>query len=977
MSALNWGIGDLLSVTKLACGYIPERLLPLRQANSETYTGDLYHNCYLVAREAPDDFRQLVNELASLQGVLRTLRDDVNSDKSFFERMGDNRKQMLERCLASCFETLHKLQKLVVKYRELGVADGLQFWKKLKWVSKQGEISELKSKIMVHSCNINLCMSSIGNSSLARMETSMMKALERQMAPEEVVDENDQLAPLQKSKTVPTAGSDLSEADDPGLGIRRQFTETTLVDQNVGASPDSTPSLSSEEAPEVTSTSPITPKHKRHWIPTTTGKTRTGGSFSQDRDVKAIHQNPMTYESAGVDLARTTARSRRLLSLGADSTTTEQEKPQNVDEVVAEAMKTLSLIRQKEQAARPLRIVRQDPQHAPDEVLKKKFQQLVDEELKIRKLNARDWLRVATWWLLKAQYNMRLEKPELSNTRASFSVSGGSKTPANQAYIDLLKSRWILDTIILREDNRSSLMTDENRKLFHTLSDGIREEFNEFEPVDEPDKDVLLDQNCEIWEFLQPKEETYDDDDLLPGLENGRWITVEQDDAGEEDETVIFRTFVNAALGGKASRVRSRGAPYMLILSTKEGESEPKVTLCNQSGTICLTRDITMDDLREPAYSEGPFSDPQLNTQNPVPLNFDRMSVAIAFTNDVDLDKFMRIPRAYFDAVRCREPQQLTERATETLIFKSSVEIFEKLNASTMQPTSPRLQYRSCDLRVLETTTTERWRTTRRLVISSSAAEKKPWCTEFFLPLSRVQINRQELPRRAMIKWSDCCHEKSDRTDGNYNTIYSYVYDDSNPNICLSLLFRNQADATQFEETVLKLSIPPVSSSYRGSEARYVHNITDTEPNPKNYKALMLVHTRLDWRYSELYYTFRDTDYVFDRRQLRVRFPQASYTDYISTHVDKLWKPEVKDRPHFHHCEKRIGNVSIDFEEEAVAQSFMSSLTSGYRLLFSRCALHITTQKPSKLRSTKSNKGSSEVQLWQVSVLARIFYAKS
>ena len=66
---------------------------------------------------------------------------------------------------------------------------------------------------------------------------------------------------------------------------------------------------------------------------------------------------------------------------------------------------------------------------------------------------------------------MRLEKPDLSNTRASFSVSGGSKTPANQAYIDLLKSRWILETIILREDNRSSLMTDENRKLFHTLSD--------------------------------------------------------------------------------------------------------------------------------------------------------------------------------------------------------------------------------------------------------------------------------------------------------------------------------------------------------------------------------------------------------------------------------------------------------------------------------------------------------------------------
>ena len=241
------------------------------------------------------------------------------------------------------------------------------------------------------------------SSSLVRIETSMMKALERQAAPEEVIDDDDQLAPLQKCKTVPAAGSDPSDADGHGLGIRRQFTETTLVEPNVGASPDSTPSLSSEDASEVASPPPITPKHKSHWMPTTTEKTRKGGSFSLDRDLKATPQNPIPYGVVGNDLARTSARPPRLLSLGTESTTTEQEKPQNVDEAVAEAKKTLSLIRQKEQAARPLRIVRQDPQHAPDEALKKRFQQLVDEELKIRRLNARDWLRVATWWLLKVR----------------------------------------------------------------------------------------------------------------------------------------------------------------------------------------------------------------------------------------------------------------------------------------------------------------------------------------------------------------------------------------------------------------------------------------------------------------------------------------------------------------------------------------------------------------------------------------------
>ena len=69
-----------------------------------------------MAKKVADDFRQLVNELASLQACLRTLRDNVNSDKGSLERLDDNRKQTLERCLASCFETLHKLEKFVIKY---------------------------------------------------------------------------------------------------------------------------------------------------------------------------------------------------------------------------------------------------------------------------------------------------------------------------------------------------------------------------------------------------------------------------------------------------------------------------------------------------------------------------------------------------------------------------------------------------------------------------------------------------------------------------------------------------------------------------------------------------------------------------------------------------------------------------------------------------------------------------------------------
>lgn len=82
-----------------------------------------------------------------------------------------------------------------------------------------------------------------------------------------------------------------------------------------------------------------------------------------------------------------------------------------------------------------------------------------------------------------------------------------------------------------------------------------------------------------------------EDEDLSVGIDNGRWVTVEQEDAGEEDETVHFRTFVDAKIGVKRYRIKSKGAPYLLLLSTKEGESEPRITICNHSGTLGLSRE--------------------------------------------------------------------------------------------------------------------------------------------------------------------------------------------------------------------------------------------------------------------------------------------------------------------------------------------------------------------------------------------------
>lgn len=63
------------------------------------------------------------------------------------------------------------------------------------------------------------------------------------------------------------------------------------------------------------------------------------------------------------------------------------------------------------------------------------------------------------------------EQPEIISSRGSLSVPGDGRSPANQAYVDLLKASWILHMVILREDHTTALTTDENRKLYQDLSD--------------------------------------------------------------------------------------------------------------------------------------------------------------------------------------------------------------------------------------------------------------------------------------------------------------------------------------------------------------------------------------------------------------------------------------------------------------------------------------------------------------------------
>lgn len=147
-------------------------------------------------------------------------------------------------------------------------------------------------------------------------------------------------------------------------------------------------------------------------------------------------------------------------------------------EAVASAMQQLRQVRLKEQLARPIRYERQNMVHTPNPELLKIFETSVNEELQVRRLITRDWLRVATWWLLKARATLaNCGRHNYVSARGSLSPSTDSQLISHQAYIDLLKASYILYDVVLKDENSPALLTDENRKSIVELSEVLSSPF--------------------------------------------------------------------------------------------------------------------------------------------------------------------------------------------------------------------------------------------------------------------------------------------------------------------------------------------------------------------------------------------------------------------------------------------------------------------------------------------------------------------
>ncbi|KAG6997470.1 hypothetical protein G7Y79_00040g076350 [Physcia stellaris] len=133
----------------------------------------LYKDCYQVARGAPQDFKLLVNELSSLSNSIKIVREAVQDPGSILIQAGEERIRSVNGLEIGINDTLTRLEKIIKKYGALSSASTRKtFWAKFKWSMESRNIDGLRAKVKLvyHNTMMNLLLTSVGNSSLQRIE---------------------------------------------------------------------------------------------------------------------------------------------------------------------------------------------------------------------------------------------------------------------------------------------------------------------------------------------------------------------------------------------------------------------------------------------------------------------------------------------------------------------------------------------------------------------------------------------------------------------------------------------------------------------------------------------------------------------------------------------------------------------------------------------------------------------------------------
>lgn len=759
----------------------------------------LYHDCLLVAYEAPDAFRQLVNELQSLQATLRMLRDNADT-------LGPQRKEAVQGGVENCVRTLKALEKLMARFDKLATSNRLQFWRRIQWSIYQGSIEEFRARIMAHTCTLSLTISTIGSATLLDIQGRLERALARPLDAFEFPPSGS-LTP-HPIDTDPPSSLPISP---PESMIRGSIdSDTTLV----GPLPAST----------------ISPDNSSH-----SSKSPLFDSILQPTDV--------------------TIESEEEAEASSNSST-------DILKVVADAELALSTCSNDQTSRRPRSppvVEPPYPDYVVDEATAKRFQICASSQRNWNSVTVEEWLQNAAWWLLKSrtlysvyQRDSRCESPHSSLCGSSIRPNHFSDQEPREislllALEDLKKVSWIVYNVVLKDESRASSLTYTNLKLFHDLTHAIHCDFPKLRRGEAQleDRRRTPQLTTTIWE----RPYVFDmkiKDGLIPKQQCGdhaRWITVEDADAGleAEGEHVLFRTFVNAAIGSAECRNRSMGAPYLLVLWGKDGESECKASICNQTGVVHLSRNLTGRDLlgvditRLPAISNIPT----LQLMFPGQTAAENIPVAIEFLNKEDFEEFTRNPRQLLELTKDREERSDKEELLEPPVVVKTLSKVSFENTRVAEFT-----YNFCELRILETVEGG-WKRSRRLVITTSPMQEPPKCKSFFLPVDHVYVKSDLDSLSMLLKFSDCNQRDSVKLP-DYSRRWSRVYNRTQPNLCFSLIFRSSEDLQEFRDKLLNYSgSAKWQSDVEQNQRLAVFKATDME-SAEQLRAIHMVSPSVD-----------------------------------------------------------------------------------------------------------------------------------
>lgn len=566
-----------------------------------------------------------------------------------------------------------------------------------------------------------------------------------------------------------------------------------------------------------------------------------------------------------------------------------------------------------------------------------------------------------------AQYGAQRRKTDAS----LHDYNWESTISSHQAYIDLLKCSWILEEIILGTDNEKDLTSKNIRRLVKDLARsldrdfdrrrGSNAEFPTFEDQVLLKQDVLLIESFE--QTVEAKENVPNAMDDLADAH--RWLEVDDDNAGYPHERVKFRTFVNAQIGSRNDRSKSYSAPYMLLLWTTIDESDLMVSLCNQQGTVNLSRTLVRGDLE--AWEN-------VDETTPFEIEFPSQDAEVMFLSSQDVEDFSNLPRQFFQAMKPREPHP-----GELAIFQASLSTYSETSprrpiGEQRTPSMSASKTSSCGLRLYEAASDKCWRITRRLVISSSPDTTDPRCVSHWLPLDFVRVAVEDA--KATVSWSDCGQLK-EIGHGDWDSHFTYIYKPGEPNRKIDLEFRNSMDAREFEQCLLyptemppqlttKLDIPYAFQNIR------TYRLFDVDEPNKGYHAIATtLKSPQGPHMTEIYYIYRDFDMILRTKNESstpsiIDFPRLTTSHHISTVPRLQYKPQPTDPiPAFSHATEISKSAHLDLGCDHDLIRFMHSLT-GWTLKFYRVIPKFVLVDTSPIiRNNKQTFKRIGLQLWE------------